>query len=52
MELDTYDENNQKSSQQYDPNHFSFEHPTGYVGYTIFGDTTYGTKVWGAGNFG
>jgi len=47
-----YDENNKKSSQQYDPNHFSFDHPTGYVGYTIFGGTTYGTKTWGAGNFG
>ena len=47
-----YDENNQKSSQQYDPNKYSFEHPSGYAGNTIFGGTTYGNRILGAGNFG
>jgi hypothetical protein len=47
-----YDENNKKSSQQYDPNNFSFEHMSGYAGHTMFGGTTFGNRTFGAGNFG
>jgi hypothetical protein len=47
-----YDENNKKTSQQYDSNNYSFEHPSGYIGHQLFGGTTYGNRTWGAGNFG
>ncbi len=31
-----YNENNKKSSQQYDPNNYSFEHPSGQIYYEFF----------------
>ena len=47
-----YDENNKKLFEEYDPNKFSFEHPTGYKSVTMWGSTTYGTRSLGIGNFG
>ena len=47
-----YDEYNKKLFEEYDPNKFSFEHPTGYKIVTMWGSTTYGTKSLGVGNFG
>ena len=39
-----YDENNKKLFEEYDPNNFSFEHPTCYKIVTMWGSTTYGTR--------
>ena len=47
-----YDENNKKLFEEFDPNKFSFEHPTGYKSVTMWGSTTYGTRSLGVGNFG
>ena len=47
-----YDENNKKTTQQYDSTNYSYEHPSGYIGHTIFGGTTYGNRTFGVGNFG
>ena len=47
-----YDENNKKLFEEYDPNKFSFEHPTGYKSVSIWGAKTYGTRSLRVGNFG
>ena len=47
-----YNENDKKLFEEYDPNKFSFEHPIGYKGGSMWGATTYGTVSLGVVNFG